>query len=179
MEYAVKTRYSIIPIWLLGIVVLAISVAGTSLVLHTRAGDSAPKEDPYTPPAAANDGAVCIGHVDVEHRVRDLCPVQPGRVEEVLVQEDDAVKAGAVLLRLDDRPAQFLLRQAKADLQAAQSWLADAGKRPQQHQLQIAQQKQAIAAGKDPLAAAPNPHRPQPKLEKQGNLRSPAQRPPP
>jgi multidrug resistance efflux pump len=155
VEYNVKTRYFSLSLWILGCLVLAVSVAGTSLVMHSRAGDGRSQEQlPGNSVTASGDGVVCFGHVDVEHRVRNLYPAQLGRVEEVPVHEDDSVKAGTVLLRIDSRPAQFLLRQAQADLKAAQSRLRDAQKLPQQHELQIAQQKQAIAAAKHRLSAA-------------------------
>src|SRR5438105_720047 len=55
-------------IWFLGIAVLVGSVAGTGLVLYTRAGDGAPRAGDSVPattePSAAS--VVCFGHVDVE-----------------------------------------------------------------------------------------------------------------
>src|SRR5215218_2330016 len=46
---------------------------------------------------------VCFGYADLEAGVANLHPSQVGRVEEVLVRENDTVAARAVLLRLDDR----------------------------------------------------------------------------
>jgi multidrug resistance efflux pump len=51
-----------------------------------------------------------------------------------------------------------LLRQAEADLKAAQSQLTDARKLPQKHQIQLDQQKQAIVAAEHRLAAARHAH---------------------
>jgi multidrug resistance efflux pump len=95
-----------------------------------------------------------MGHVDVEQGVQSLYPTQPGRVAEVLVHEDQSVPAGAILFRLDERPAKFLVQQAQADLKAANAQLADARKLPEQHRSKIAQQRQAIAATQHRLSAA-------------------------
>jgi multidrug resistance efflux pump len=138
-----------------GLVLLGVSLVGTVQVLHTRAGDAPTKSDSKAAPTpAGGEGAVCIGHVDVEYGVRNLFPVQLGSVEAVLVQEDETVKGGAPLLRVDDQPARFLLRQAQADLKAAQLRLTEARKLPRQYELQIAQQAQAIEAATRRLEAA-------------------------
>jgi multidrug resistance efflux pump len=143
-------------LWFLGISVLMASILGTGWVLHSHAGDSAAKSTETTAatttPAAGS--VVCFGHVDVEPGVTALYPVRPGRVSEVLVHEDDSVRAGTVLFRLDDRPAQFLVRQAQEDLKAAELQLAEARKLPQQHTLKVAQQQQAIVATQHRLAAS-------------------------
>jgi multidrug resistance efflux pump len=90
----------------------------------------------------------------VEPGVTALYPVRPGRVTDVLVHEDDSVKAGTVLFRIDDRPAKFLVRQAQEDVKAAELQLADARKLPEQHALKIAQQQQAVLATQHRLSAA-------------------------
>ena len=142
-------------IWLCGITVLMCSLAGTGLVLRTRAGDSPPKAESAAASAQpAGASVVCFGHLDVEPGVTALYPVRPGRVTEVLVHEDDAVKAGTVLFRIDDRSANFLVRQAQEDLKAAELQLADARKIPEQHALKIAQQQQAVVGTQHRLAGA-------------------------
>jgi multidrug resistance efflux pump len=142
-------------LWVVGLALLLATGIGATLVLRLRAGDGPPKDSNTLPAATApTEGAVCIGHVDVEQRVQCLYPVQPGRVEEVLVREDEPVQAGAVLFRLDEQPAQFVVRLAQTDLKAAQLRLDQARKLPQQHQLQIAQQQQAIEAAQHRAAAA-------------------------
>src|SRR5581483_1928893 len=55
--------------------------------------------------------AVCFGYADLEDGVISLNPSQPGRVAEVLVQENDEVAAGAPLLRLDDREARLRVEE--------------------------------------------------------------------
>jgi multidrug resistance efflux pump len=155
MECVMMRKARSLSVWLGGLILLAGSVTGTFMVLHSRAGDGAAPAPPETVSAAPRgEGVICIGHVDVEPGVRSLYPLQPGRIVEVLVREEDAVSKGAVLLRLDDRPAKFLVEQAKADLQAAELQLTDARRLPQQHKIKISQQKLAIQAIEHRLSAA-------------------------
>jgi multidrug resistance efflux pump len=141
-------------IWFLGIALLAASGVVTAFVLKTRAGDAAARDSVAATALPASNGAVCVGFVEIEEGIRSLYPLQPGQVEEVLVKEDQLVKSGQVLFRLDDRPAQFLLKQAKLDLKAAQLQLDLVKKGPRLHEAQIAQQKQAIEASRRQAAAA-------------------------
>ncbi|HEY1376966.1 MAG TPA: biotin/lipoyl-binding protein [Gemmataceae bacterium] len=73
-------------------------------------------------------------------------PLVAGRVTRVEVQENESVKAGSVLIRLDDRLAQARLRQAEAGLAAAREQLAQARKLPRQQQIKLAQQRAVIEA---------------------------------
>jgi multidrug resistance efflux pump len=107
-----------------------------------------PVDDP-TPPRL-----VGIGYVDVEGGPVRLAPAQPGRVVEVHVREGDTVKAGDVLLRLDDRPAQFAVDQAKAALQAAEAQAVRARERARQHPRQVAARRATAEAAERRLAAA-------------------------
>src|SRR5438132_9590325 len=149
-------RHRILRNWFLGVCMLAASLAGTGWVLYTRAGDSPVKAGEATGTATRSQGTsvVCFGHVDADPGVTALYPVQPGRVGEVLVHEDDSVKAGTVLFRIDDRRAKLQVRQAQEDLKGSELQLADARKQPQQHALKISQQEQAILATQHRLSAA-------------------------
>ena len=61
----------------------------------------------------ADEGRIlCFGYVDVKHGVRSLYPLRPGRIAEVLVEENQPVTAGTALLRLDDAAAKL---QAEVD----------------------------------------------------------------
>jgi len=71
-----------------------------------------------------------------------------GRVTRVEVQENEPVKAGSVLIRLDDRLAQFRFRQVEASLTAAREQLVQARKLPRQHRIKLAQQRAASEAVK-------------------------------
>jgi multidrug efflux pump subunit AcrA (membrane-fusion protein) len=97
---------------------------------------------------------VCFGYVDVAHGVTPLYPLQPGRVVVVKVRETQSVKAGTVLVRLDDRLARLRLQEAEADWEAAQAQAVQAEKLPEQHQAQLAQQRAAIKAVQHRLAGA-------------------------
>jgi multidrug resistance efflux pump len=89
---------------------------------------------------------VCFGYVDGPAGVTSLAPLVAGRVTQVEVQENEPVKAGAVLIRLDDRLAQFRLGQVQASLLAAREQLAQARKLPQQQQIKRAEQRAVIDA---------------------------------
>jgi multidrug resistance efflux pump len=102
--------------------------------------------------------------------VTSLYPAQQGEVIEIPVREDETVKAGTVLLRVDDKMARFLLRQAEQDLKSAQLLHTEALKLPKQRELKIAQQQQAIAARKHAAAAARHALERKQKLEKNSQL---------
>jgi HlyD family secretion protein len=156
MERAMKRAGATLGMGFLGTMVLAGTVIGTTWVLHSRASDGGSSAAATAAPPAVSreESAVCIGHVDVDQGIQGLYPAQPGRVVEVCVHEDEMVKADSVLLRLDDRQAGFLVREAEADLRASQFRLAEARKLPQKQELALAQQQQAIRAAESRLAQA-------------------------
>src|SRR5438445_7661864 len=140
----------------LSLIVVAFSVAGTGWVLYTRAGDGNPKAGERSATVVSHSGGsvVCFGHVDVEPGITALYPVKPGRVIEVLVHEDDSIKVGTVLFRLDERQAKFLVRRAQEDLKESELQLADARKLPQQQDLKLAQHRHGILAKQHRLPSA-------------------------
>jgi len=89
---------------------------------------------------------VCFGYVDGPAGVTTLAPLDAGRVSRVEVQENEPVQAGAVLIRLDDRLAQFRLGQVTASVLAARALLSQAQKLPQQHQIKLGEQRAVIDA---------------------------------
>src|SRR6478735_1530690 len=98
----------------LGVVTLVISTVGAGWVIsHSRAEHS-----PTVPSDPAEPALVCFGYVDGPAGVTALAPLVAGRVTRVEVQENEPVKAGSVLIRLDDRLAQCRLRQVEASLAA-------------------------------------------------------------
>src|SRR5436853_5503121 len=106
---------------LLGLTLLAASLIGATWVVHTtHAGDGASETAPAATPQTRGEGSVSIGFTDVEGGISNLYPTQSGRIVEVLVKEDDVVKAGDPLLRLDSRLPAFLVQQAEAAVKAAQ-----------------------------------------------------------
>lgn len=68
----------------------------------------------------STDDAYVAGYVTY------LGPRVASRVEQVAVNEDDFIRAGEVLVRLDARPFQVAVTQAKADLQLAEAQYAQA-----------------------------------------------------
>jgi HlyD family secretion protein len=86
------------------------------------------------------------GYIIPRHRI-DIASKLSGRVEEVLFEKGDLVKAGQVLARIDDREIRAQLAQARANRQAAQARLdeAVAGSRPQELQRAQATLEQAEA----------------------------------
>lgn len=141
---------------LLGLTALTVSTAGAIFALHPREG-AVPAQGATAVALAARDsggGVVCYGYVDVEGGVTPLAPLQPGRVAEVAVHENDTVKAKQVLFRMDSTLAEQRLLEAKAALAAAEAQLRQAEVLPEQHQAQLAQQKAAIEAAKQRALAA-------------------------
>jgi multidrug resistance efflux pump len=138
-------------VWLLGVLVLIVSAAGTAWLIKNPSGDTPPRAED---PALARE-VVCFGHVDVEHGVVSLYPSQPGRVQDVLVEEGQKVARGKVLLQLDDSLPKLLRDQAQADLDAALSQEKEAEDNlKKQKGYKVAQQKAAIQAAEFRLAAA-------------------------
>ncbi len=136
--------------WFLSLVALALGATGAGWVINlSRAtGPSGGHA------AAAELSVVCFGHVDVEQGVTPLYPLLPGRVARVEVRESAPVKAGTILLRLDDQVARLRVREAEADLEAAREQLAGAMKLPEQHQAKLVQQRAGIEAVHHRLEAA-------------------------
>src|SRR4051812_4256882 len=96
----------------LGLGTLIASTVGAGWVLsHSRAG-----HPPTVPGDPAEPAVVCFGYVDGPAGVTPLTPLVAGRVTRVEVRENEPVKAGSVLVRLDDQMARFRLRQAEASL---------------------------------------------------------------
>jgi multidrug resistance efflux pump len=155
MERFMKRLLPTLPFWLFGVALLAITAYGATWGLRSRADERAPASHPGESPGEPGlEGIVCVGHVDVEAGVTPLYPSQPGRVADIQVHEDESVKAGQVILRVDDRLYRYQVQQAEQDVKAAELQLADAKKIPQQHRLKLAQQEQSIAATHSRLSAA-------------------------
>jgi len=134
----------------LGLATLIVSTVGAGWVLsHSPTGHS-----PAVPSDAVEPALVCFGYVDGPAGVTALAPLVAGRVTRVEVQENEGVTAGKVLVRLDDRIAQFRLRQVEASLTVAREQLAEARKLPRQQQIKLTQQRAAIEAVKYRLQGA-------------------------
>jgi multidrug resistance efflux pump len=137
-------------LWIIGVFLTAATVTGARLVMASRSA-TVPTSESSAP---ASTAVACFGYVDVDGGVTALYPLQPGRVERVCVRENDEVTAGTVLLRLDARQAEQLVRQAQADLDAAQAQLVRARKGIEQQRLREAEQAAAVDAVRHRLKAA-------------------------
>lgn len=150
-----RRRGHSVAIWLPALLLGAAGV-GAGFALRARdnvatSADNLPASSALEEPAPV---VACLGLVDFDGGVLALQPTVPGRVLEVPVVENQCVKAGAVLMRLDDAAARAGVGEAEAALEAAEADLAEARHAPQQHRLLLQQQESAVAAAQHDLAAA-------------------------
>lgn len=112
-------------------------------------------------PGSANDAGqnandtrvVGFGHVDVDGGTTPLSPSITGRVVEVAVREGERVLAGAALVRLDDEAAQAQVRLAQTAVAEAKIRLTQAKRSPEDHQLRLRQQREAVAVAEARVSA--------------------------
>jgi multidrug resistance efflux pump len=122
---------------------------------RTAAGPAAPPAPARSAPSdEGREGIVCFGTVDLEHGVASLGPLQPGRVAEVLVTENQEVAQGAELLRLEDATARSRLAEARAAVELAQMQVHQAQEQSQQHRRRVAQQEAMRDVMRSRVAAA-------------------------
>jgi multidrug resistance efflux pump len=133
-----------------GVALLLLSTGGALWALRAPGGSTGTGATA----SGGGQGVVCLGYVDVEGGIAILTPTQPGQVVEILAREDQPVKAGDALVRLDETPARLTVEQAKADVSAAQTQLDEARKLPEQHRHRLAEQGQAVTAAQARAAAA-------------------------
>lgn len=124
--------------------------AAAFLIRHPATARAAPPSQSDPVPG----GVVCFGTVDLESGVTSLLPLQPGRVAEVLVRENQVVAEGTVLLRLEDKAPRSRLAEAEAALKLSRLQLDQARKLPQQQRERVDQQKSVQEAMAARLAAA-------------------------
>ncbi len=95
----------------------------------------------------------CIAHVDAEHGMAPLYPLQAGRVKLVLVEEGQKVAKDQILFTLDDRIARAQVEEAQAGVAASKAQWENAKQLESQHQEKIAGQ-QKVVNGKKSLSDA-------------------------
>ncbi len=128
----------------LGTLLLAGSVVVAALAAYTPSRADSP---------AASNGhsqlrAVAIAFVDVPDGIRNLYPVQPGRVMALPVKEDEEVAEGTPLLLLDDSLAKLKQAQVQVAVDCARERLVQAKQLLKQHKIQIRGAKAAVDAAK-------------------------------
>lgn len=138
---------------LLGIVILIVGVGGSGWMVNHFWGTSETPPDstnglrvPSTTDVGEDEGVVCTGYVDLEHGIRCLAPLRPGRVAAILTKENEHVEAGTSILRLEDRDAKFQVESAESAVIAAEIQLEAARKEEGQQRARVAQQQAAIKA---------------------------------
>jgi HlyD family secretion protein len=100
------------------------------------------------------EGVVCTGYVDLEHGIRSLAPLRPGRVAAILTNENEHVKSGTPILQLEDEDAKFLVEAAESAVTAAEIQVEEASKLEERQRARVAQQQAALAAAGFRLDAA-------------------------
>lgn len=143
----------------LGLVLLVVGVGGASWVVNRfwtpSAADEANRQ--RQPPSTFDDdeeGVVCTGYVDLEHGIRSLAPLRPGRVAVVIAKENQHLDTGAPILRLEDKDAKYQVDEAASAATAAEIQLEEALKLEERQRARLAQQQAALDAAGFRLNAA-------------------------
>ncbi len=156
VNYKLPVRSSSAPVprWRMSSIAVSLGVllllaSGTIVVISLRSHAS-PTDPPKTSSAISADDKrwYSLGEVDNQGGVTRIYPLQLGQVTEISAKEDEPVKAGAELFRLDDSVQAIKVREAEAALKAAQEQLAVAEARVNEASEQIAAQQEAIEAAK-------------------------------
>jgi multidrug resistance efflux pump len=100
------------------------------------------------------DGIVCTGYVDLEHGIRSLAPLRPGRVAAILAKENQHVASGTPIFRLEDQDAKFQVEAAESAVTAAEIQVEETLKLEEQQRARLSQQQAALAAAGFRLDAA-------------------------
>ena len=134
---------------ILGLAILVVGVGGAGWVANHFWGPSA--SAPTTSAAATSTddgemGVACSGFVDLEHGIRSLAPLCPGRVAAIVAKETQHVEAGTAILRLEDQDAKFQVDAAQSSVTAAEIQVQEALKLEEQQRARLAQQQAAIQA---------------------------------
>ena len=139
--------------WLLGLAVLLASAIGAGVALNpSHAGNTAAREQETS---STSYSVVCLGYVDVEAGVTPLNPVMPGKVAEVLAEEEKTYHAGDLLLSMDPERAKLRLQEAEKDLELAREKLRQAEKNAKRDRDdQVALQELAVESAQHKVDAA-------------------------
>ena len=121
---------------------LAIGIAGAALVLYAW------RLPPFTSSVETTDNAYVRGQVTL------ISPQLNGYVSEVAVQDFQRVKAGQLLVRIDDRIYEQKLQQAKATLAAQKAALANSEQTRRSNEARIKSSEAQVDGAKAALKAA-------------------------
>lgn len=137
---------------ILGIAVLLASVTGTRLLMINPA--KLPTGPEPTEPAGSQPDIFAGAQIDARGGTSNLVPGVPGRVAAILVKEDQSVKQGDIIVRLDDEAERKRLQAAEFELAAAKARLAAATDALKQHQIKYIEQEHLVDLAKGALAEA-------------------------
>lgn len=114
--------------WILGVLLIVGSLLGANRLMQApRDGETNGKPTPSASDRPSKGGGVvCAGLFAPESEVIPLVPAQQGEVLEVFVKNEQSVKKGDKLLRLDDRLSKSKLEEADAGVEAAEGMLTEA-----------------------------------------------------
>lgn len=124
------------------IAALILGIAGVFLVLYAW------RLPPFTGTVQTTDNAYVRGQVTI------ISPQLAGYLAEVAVQDFQHVKAGQVLVKIDDRIFEQKLQQAKATLASQQAALANSEQKRRSDEARIASSKAQVDSAKAALTAA-------------------------
>ena len=137
---------------ILGVAILLGTVTGTRLLIVNPAKQPGPA-DPV-PPAAKATNIFAGAQIDAPGGTSSLVPGVPGRVAAILVKEDQLVKQGEVILRLDDTVERKKLEGAMAALAAAKFKLESAADGVTLHKSELNKANLAVDTAKSALIQA-------------------------
>jgi len=127
---------------MLSIVLALIAVAGVLLVLHAW------RLPPFSQKVQRTENAYVRGQVTI------ISPQVSGYVTRVLVQDYQSVRAGELLVTIDDRIYRQRLEQARAALHAAQGALANSAQTQQSARGSVAQSSASVQGAEAQAAKA-------------------------
>ncbi|HTJ45248.1 MAG TPA: biotin/lipoyl-binding protein, partial [Kofleriaceae bacterium] len=104
---------------------LALTLAGAITAAAGTAWYAAPSRTASAAPIVLSDirTLVAPGRVEPHRAAVELMFEQPGRIQQILVEEGDHVTRGQVLARLDDRAARARVAAAQASVDGARARL--------------------------------------------------------
>jgi multidrug resistance efflux pump len=138
-------------VWLGGVILLLGTALGARWIIDQPASGI----DRGSPSDLSIFGVVGLGYADVPGGITQLHPLQSGRVDAVLVSEGDEVKAGDMLLSLDNSTQKKTLDASEAELAAAKLILQDAeAQAVKKWQYEIAKQNSRLEAAHQELIVA-------------------------